>query len=100
MFKISTQAAVVICVGVVTVAALVYGLAVYAQMDDGALIGLATAAGAILGNLLVQLRSNAKLADQDRTLDRIVTQTNGKSDDEIRRIAVEALEQAKSRGLL
>jgi len=89
--KISTQTAAVACTAIVTIAGLVFGLATFAHMDDGALIGLATAAGAVLGNLVVQLRSNVKLAAQDRQLDTIVKQTNGLSERERQDIAERAV---------
>jgi hypothetical protein len=89
--KLSTQQAIVICVSVVTVSALVFGLAVYAHMDNAALIGLIAALGSTCGVLVVQLRSNQKLTDQDRTLDKIVKQTNGASSDERQDIAERAV---------
>lgn len=98
--KLTTQLAVVICVGILAGAGLVYGLAAYAHWSDGAVVGLVGAAGVALGTLIAQMRGNAKLADQDKTLDKIVTQTNGKADAEIRRIALEAVAEAKRQGLL
>jgi D-arabinose 1-dehydrogenase-like Zn-dependent alcohol dehydrogenase len=88
--KLTTQLAVVICVGILTMSALVFGLAVYAHWSDGAIVGLIGVAGGALGTLIVQLRSNAKLADQDKTLDTIVRQTNGLSETERQDIAMRA----------
>ena len=106
--KLSTQAAVVISLGILAVCGLVAVLAIYADMDSAALIGLAVAASSLLGNLVVQLRSNAKLAEQDKTLDElqqalgagqrasmtkldtVVKQTNGLSDTEKQDIAERA----------
>ncbi len=91
--KLSTQAAVVICVGIVSVVGAVVCLAVFAKMDSGALVGLAVGAGAVLGNLIAQLRTNSKLQEQDRTLDTIREQTNGLSDAERQDIAARAAQE-------
>ncbi len=88
--KLNTALAVVICVGMAVSAALVYGLAVHAGWSDGAIVGLVGAGGVALGTLLAQLRSHAKLADQDKTLDTIVRQTNSKSDHELDDVATRA----------
>jgi len=102
--KVTTQLAVVICVGILTACALVFGLAVFAGWSDAAIVALIAAAGGGAGTLLVQLRAHRqtaeKLTAQDGKLDRVVEQTNGKSDAEVRRIALEALAEAKRQGLL
>lgn len=104
--KLTTQLAAVIIVGFVGIAGLVLGLAVLADWSDGAVIGLATALGAIVVNLIVAIRGQQRTAEtlqeQNEVLDRVVEQTNGKSDAEIQRIArsaaLEALAEAKRRG--
>jgi hypothetical protein len=89
--KLTTQLAAVIIVGFVGIAGLVLGLAVLADWSDGAVIGLATALGAIVVNLIVAIRGQQKnaetLASQDRKLDTVVAQTNGLSDRERQDIA-------------
>jgi parvulin-like peptidyl-prolyl isomerase len=95
--KLSTQAAVVICVGIVSVIAAVVCLAVFAKMDSGALVGLAVGSGAVLGNLVAQLRTNSKLVEQDKTLDTIKAQTNGLSDGERQDIASRAVDEVVAR---
>lgn len=102
--KLSTQAAVVICVGIVSLASLVAALAVFAHMDSGALVGLSVGAGGVLGTLITQLRANSKLQEQDKTLDVIKAQTNGLSDmerqDIAARAALEVIAQLKNEGHL
>ena len=88
--KPSTQLAVVVCVGIVAGTALVYGLAVFAHWSDGAVVGLVAAVGVAAGTLVAQLRSNSKLADQDKTLATIERQTNGLSEVERQDIATRA----------
>lgn len=90
--KLTTQLAVVICIGILAGSALVYGLAAFAHWPSGAVVGLVGAVFLALGTLVVQLRGNAKLADQDRQLDTIVKQTNGLSDAERQDIAQRAVE--------
>jgi hypothetical protein len=92
--KLTTQLTIVICVGIVSGSALVYGLAAFAHWPSGAVVGLIGALGVAMGTLVVQLRSNAKLADQDKQLDTIVRQTNGLSDQERQDIAQRAVETA------
>ena len=79
--KLTTQLAVVIGVGIAGIVSLVICLAVFAQWSDGAVIGLATALGAIVIILTVTVRNQAKTAEvlqgQDDKLDQVVHRTNG-----------------------
>lgn len=106
--KLTTQLAVVICVGAVGMAGLVLGLAVWADWSDGAVVGLCTVFGTIVVNLIVAIRNQQKtaetLASQDDKLDQVVHQTNGLSERERQDIAVRAAEavfaKLKSEGKL
>lgn len=103
--KLTTQLAVVIVVGLLGFVGLILGLAVLAEWSDGAIIGLATAFGAVIVNTVIAVRNQQKtretLVDQDRKLDTITRQTNGLSDEErqdiARRAALTALEQRGER---
>lgn len=104
--KLTTQLAAVIIVGFVGIAGLVLGLAVLADWSDGAVIGLATALGAIVVNLIVAIRGQQRTAEtlegQDEKLAKIEKNTNGKADEERRAIArqaaLEAIAEMKKRG--
>lgn len=106
--KLTTQLAVVICVGALGMAGLVLGLAVWANWSDGAVVGLCTVFGTIVVNLIVAIRNQQKTAEtldqQDKTLDTIVAQTNGLSDierqDIARRAVAETIAQLKNEGHL
>jgi hypothetical protein len=99
--KITTQLTVVIVSAVIGFVGLILGLAVFADWSDGAIIGLATAFGAVFVNTIIAVRNQAKtvesLADQDEKLieqdvklDTIVAQTNGMSEREKQEIAERA----------
>lgn len=89
--KLTNQLVIVICVGVAGMAGLVLGLAVWANWSDGAVVGLCTVFGTIVVNLIVAIRNQQKtaetLADQDDKLDKVVEQTNGKHDQQLRAVA-------------
>lgn len=86
MIKLSTQMMIVIVTGLVGFVGLILGLAVLADWSDGAIIGLATAFGAVFVNTALAIRNQAKtaqvLVDQDVKLDTITHQTNGMSEEE------------------
>lgn len=96
--KLTTQVAIVIGVGIVSISGLVLGLAVLADWSDGAVIGLATGLGGIVVNLVVVVRGQAKTAEvlqgQDDKLAKIDHQTNGQSDVERQDIAERAVTAA------
>jgi hypothetical protein len=104
--KLSTQWAVVIGVSVLGVVALVIGLAVFAKMSDGAIVGLIGGIGAVLVNLIVVVRGQQKAAEtlqgQDEKLDTIERNTNGLSaaerQDIAERAAVAAIRRQKGQG--
>lgn len=92
--KLSTQVAVVIVVSLLGFVGLILGLAVLADWSDGAIIGMATAFGAIIVNTVIAVRNQAKtrevLQHQGEQLDTVVRQTNGMSDAEKQQIAERA----------
>lgn len=96
--KVTTQLAFVIITGLVGFVGLILGLAVLADWSDGAIIGLATAFGAVLVNTILAIRNQARTAEtlvaQDVKLDTITHQTNGLSEAERRDIAERAAEAA------
>lgn len=103
--KLTNQLAIVIGVGVIGIVGLVLGLAVLANWSDGAVIGLSTALGAIVVNLIVAVRNQAKTAEvlqgQDEKLATIERQTNGMSEaerDDIARRAVAMYVEQQKRG--
>ncbi len=89
--KITTQLAAVIVVGLLGFVGLILGLAVLADWSDGAIIGMATAFGAVIVNTVIAVRNQQKtvetLVHQDEKLDTITAQTNGLSDRERQDIA-------------
>lgn len=89
--KLTTQTAVVLCTALVGLVALVIGLAVFAKMSDGAIIGLIGGIGAAIVNLVVLARgqqtTTETLRSQDEKLDQITKQTNGLSEIERQEIA-------------
>lgn len=97
--KLTTQLAVVICIGALGMGGLVLGLAVWANWSDGAVVGMVTVFGTIMVNLVVAIRNQQKTSEtlvaQDRKLDTVVAQTNGLSelerDDIARRAAAAAI---------
>lgn len=72
--KVTTQVAVVLVVGLVGILGLIFGLAVWADWSDGAIVGLVTAFSGLLINTVVVVRNQAQ---QDVKLDKIADQTNG-----------------------
>lgn len=92
--KLTNQLVVVIVTGIIGIVGLIVGLAVLADWSDGAIIGLATAFGAILINSVVAVRNQnrvtATLVEQDVKLDTITAQTNGLSEIERQEIAERA----------
>jgi hypothetical protein len=92
--KLSNQLALVVVTGVVGFVGLILGLAVLADWSDGAIIGLATAFGAVIVNTIIAIRNQARTAEvltqQDEKLDTITTQTNGLSGREKQDIAERA----------
>ena len=91
---LTTQWAIVIGVSVGGTVALVIGLAVFAKMSDGAIVGLIGGIGAVLVNLIVVVRGQQKAAEtlehQDVKLEKIEQQTNGLSERERQDIAERA----------
>jgi hypothetical protein len=100
---LSTQWAVVIGVSVVGTVALVIGLAVFAKMSDGAIVGLIGGIGAVLVNLIVVIRGQQKAAEalehQDVKLEKIEKNTNGLSERERQDIAIRTAEEVLARYL-
>lgn len=96
--KITTQLAAVIVVGLLGFVGLILGLAVLADWSDGAIIGMATAFGAVIVNTVIAVRNQQKTAEvlvhQDEKLDTITRQTNGVSHDERQDIANRAVRAA------
>jgi hypothetical protein len=100
--KLSNQLAAVLVVGIIGVVSLVVGLAVFAKMSDGAIVGLIGGIGAVIVNLIVVVRGQQKqsevLENQDRKLQVIERQTNGLSERErqdiAERAAVETLKRS------
>lgn len=94
MKGISTQLTVVIVVGLLGFVGLILGLAVLADWSDGAIIGMATAFGAVIVNTVIAVRNQQKTAetldDQDSKLQTIVRQTNGLSEEERQDVAQRA----------
>jgi hypothetical protein len=90
----TTQLAVVIASGIIGFVGLILGLAVLADWSDGAIIGMATAFGAVIVNTIIAVRNQTKTAqvldDQDVKLRTIVEQTNGLSETERQDIAERA----------
>lgn len=72
--KITTQVAVVIVVGIVAIVGLIFGLAVWADWSDGAIVGLVTAFSGLLINTVIVVRNQQV---QGAKLDAIQEQTNG-----------------------
>ena len=89
--KLTWQVTTVVVVGVLGLVVLVIGLAVFAKMSDGAIVGLIGGIGAVIVNLILVARGQQKTAEtleqQDVKLDRVVEQTNGMSEAQLEEIA-------------
>ena len=104
--RITTQLTVVIVVGIVGFVGMIVSLAVLADWSDGAIIGMATAFGAVIVNTVIAVRNQQRtvetLLHQDEKLDTITAQTNGLSDRErqdiAHRAALTALAQTRKDG--
>jgi len=96
--KVTTQLAIVIATGITGFVGLILGLAVLADWSDGAIIGMATAFGAVLVNTIIAVRNQVQtrlvLDKQDDQLDTIKQQTNGMSERERQDIADRAVAAA------
>jgi hypothetical protein len=101
--KLTTQLTVVICVGIAGMVAMVAFLSA-AGWSEGGIAGMVTGIGSVVTGLVVAIRNQNKtqetLQDQNEVLDRVVEQTNGKSEAEVQRIALLAVAEAKRQGLL
>ncbi len=79
--KITGPVAAIVIAAIVTVNALIAVLAIYADFDSAAIVGMGTGLTAILVNLAVLLRgqqAQARVnAEQNEQLDTIKEQTNG-----------------------
>jgi hypothetical protein len=92
--KVTTQLAIVVCVGILGIVGLIVGLAVFASWSEGAIIAMVTAFGAVILNTIITIRNQSKtnetLESQDVKLDTITAQTNGLSEIERQEIAERA----------
>lgn len=96
--RLSTQLTIVIVSTTIGILGLIFGLAVWADWSEGAIVAMITAFGALLANTIAIVRNQAKtaeiLANQDDKLDRVVEQTNGMSHAERTDIARRAAQEA------
>jgi hypothetical protein len=90
---LTNQLALVITVGIIGVAGLVLGLAVWADWSDGAIVGMVVAFGSVFTTAAITVRGQQRNAEQLTT---IQEQTNGKSRAELDQTAFSAASKAVS----
>lgn len=92
--KLTTQFVVLVLGMLAGMIGLVVSLAVWADWQDGSIVGMVSAFGTLAGGLILAVRNQQKttetLADQDEKLNKIERQTNGLSSVERNDIAEKA----------